>query len=259
MSRCGSIPEFSLDPDSNLNIVDLQYEEQEIGKVMGQKFTANIPSGASLNPEFIETLYSQFSDYLQSPDIKQYADCRIDDAKGDLDLSRLKEFGDKGERLMEAAENLINNADALKNKSKEITLNSLNNIQSTVENYRFTISLVLTIVAFLVILVFINIMQRLIPKNLSVALFLIGMLILIFYVTYRIFESLYNSIILKPLIKKSNLIKGYLNPSQSPSPSQNPNDESEENDWIFWGVADIILIILIILGLIVVNYYSSEK
>tara|TARA_B100001248_G_C27385000_1_gene459134 strand:- start:879 stop:1655 length:777 start_codon:yes stop_codon:yes gene_type:complete len=258
MSQCGTIPEFSLDPESDLSAVDLSYEEQEIGEVLGQTLTANLPSGASLNPEFIETLYSQFTDYLQSPDIKNYADCRIDEAKGDLDLNRLEEFGDQGERLMETAENLMDNADTLKNESKEITLTSLNDIESTVENYRFTISLVLTILTFLVILIFINMMQRLIPKNGIAALGLIIMLILIFSVTYLIFESLYNNIILKPFIEKSNLIKGYLNPS--PSPSQNPNDKSEENDWIWiwiYLVIDIILIGVIVLGLIIVNIYLN--
>lgn len=256
MSQCGSIPEFSLAPNSDLSAVDLTYEEKEAGEFMGKKFTANLPAGASLNSAFIESISGQFTDYLQSDGIKQYASCRIGEATEDLDLNRLEEFGDQGERLMVSAQNLIDNADTLKNESKEITLNSLNNIQSTVENYRFTISLVLTIVVFLVILIFINIMQRLIPKNPAVALGLIFMLIVIFYVTYRIFESLYNNQILKPFIEKSNLIKKeFLSPSPSLSLSPNPNDEYEENDWIWWGVVDIILIILIILGLIIVNYY----
>ena len=266
MSQCGPIPEFSLAPNSDLSAVDLTYEEKEAGEFMGKKFTANLPAGASLNPAFVESISGQFTDYLQSDGIKQYASCRIDEATEDLDLSRLEEFGDQGERLMVSAQNLsnkattlIDNSNTLKNKSKEITLNSLNNIQSTVENYRFTISLVLTIVAFLVILIFINIMQRLIPKNPFAGLGLIFMLIVIFYVTYRIFESLYNNKILKPFIEKSNLIKKeFLSPSPSLSLSPNSNDESEENDWKWWGAADIILIILIVAGLIIVNKISPQ-
>jgi len=286
MSQCGPIPEFSLAPNSNLSAVDLTYEEQEVGNFMGQSFNANIPSGASLNPAFIESISGQFTDYLQSDEIKQYASCRIDEAKGDLDLSRLEEIGDKGVRLMNSlapsAQNLnskittlmdnadtfkdefdtlMNNADTFKgefytlkgkveSRSKEITLNSLNNIQSTVENFRVTISLVLTIVAFLVILIFINIMQRLIPKSWKVGVALIGVLSFIFAITYLMFDSLYNNKILKPLVNKSNIIREKL--------GAEPVDESEESDWIFFLVLDVLLVTLIILGLIVVNINSSR-
>ena len=204
MSQCGSIPEFSLAPNSDLTTIDLNFVEKQLGP-----FRAELPEGASLNPAFIESISGQFTDYLQSDGIKQYASCRIGEAAEDLDLNRLEEISDQGLRLMNSlapsainlsnkvttlmdnADNFKDDFDTLKGKvesrTKEITLNSLNNIQSTLENYRFTISLVLTIVAFLVILIFINIMQRLIPKNLFAALGLIFMLIVFFYVIYRIF------------------------------------------------------------------------
>lgn len=276
MSQCGSIPEFSLAPNSDLSAVDLNFTEKKVGP-----FMADLPSGASLNPAFIESISGQFTDYLQSPEIKEYASCRIGEATEDLDLNRLEEISDQGLRLMNSlapsainlsnkVTTLMDNADNFKGefdtlkgrveaRSKEITLNSLNNIQSTVENYRTTISLVLTIVAFLVILIFINIMQRLIPKNPVVAALLIFMLIAIFIVTYLIFDSLYNNQILKPFIEKSDLIKKeFLSLSPSPSPSPNPNDESEENDWIWIWIylgIDIFLIGFIILGLIIVNKF----
>ena len=280
MSQCGPIPEFSLAPNSDLSAVDLNYESKPVGP-----FTAELPAGASLNPAFIESISGQFTDYLQSPEIKQYASCRIGEATEDLDLNRLEEISGQGLRLMNSlapsalnlsnkVTTLMDNADNFKGefdtlkgqveaRSKEITLNSLNNIQSMVENYRITISLVLTIVAFLVILIFINIMQRLIPKNPVAALGLIFMLMVIFGVTYLIFKSLYNNQILKPFIEKSNLIKKEFlspSPSLSLSPSPNPNDESEENDWIWIWIylaIDIILIGVIVAGLIIVNKFSS--
>lgn len=262
MSQCGPIPKFRLAPNSDLSAIDFKYEEKELGKVPGVgSFNANIPTGASFNPAFIESISGQFTDYLQSPEIKEYASCRLGEATEDLDFSRLEEIGEQGLRLMTNVQNLSDKAKTFKNdldtfkekvesRSIEITLNSLNNIQSTVENYRTTISLVLTIVAFLVILIFINIMQRLIPKSWKVGVALIGVLSFIFAITYLMFESLYNNKILKPLVNKSNIIREKL--------GAEPVDESEESDWIFFLVLDVLLVTLIILGLIVVNINSSR-
>ena len=149
---------------------------------------------------------------------------------------------------METAENLMGNADTLKNESKEITLTSLNDIQSTAENYRFTISLVLTILTFLVILIFINIIQRLIPKSWKIGLALIVVLSAIFIVTFGIFYYGYNNQILKPLINKSNIIREKI--------GAEPVDEPEENNWFWWLLgSDIGLIIFILIVLIGVNFF----
>jgi hypothetical protein len=256
--NCGPLPEFQITTDSDMNIANILFKDRKISlqtPVGEAELSVEVPSGATLDRGFINTISSQFSDYIQGDELRDYTTCKLGETTG-ISADKLQDLGNKGTLLMDKLHDLgnkgsllVEKADTLKDKSKETTITTLNKINKLIESFRLIISLILTLLTCFVIFLALNIVTNWLTYGKKKGLIIMGFLSLIFGVTFATFYYGYSKFITIPFIKQSNIVKTYFE-----EPEQKIEEESK-----YTFILPYIVITLLILALLTLLTYIPIK